>query len=179
MTFGKYSYPSFSLTQRRVKLFWGMDNVQMKNQFQNRLSVWGLVFFFTAFSSAFAFGIKAVVFQTSVQKQKAVVQLNVQKGFGVQKEGRHVFTLYELSSSAKNYTSAKDKIKNSGTEIDSIHNINGMTAIEDSQYYSKINSLYFKKPLQSNKQYAFMAKVYVCSFDNGFCSVQREYRLLP
>lgn len=73
----------------------------------------------------------------------------------------------------------KDKIKNAATKVDSVKSISGINAIEDAHYYAKINPLYFKKTLNSQKQYAFMAKVYVCSFDNGFCSVQREYRLLP
>lgn len=128
---------------------------------------------------AYGFRVKAVDFQMKKVNNKAVVHLQVTKGYGVQTDAKHTFDIYELSSSSKQYSDVKEKIKNSGTKIDSLTKISGQIAIEDKNYYDILNPLFFSKTLNPNKNYAFVAKVFVCSFANGFCSVQREYLLLP
>lgn len=146
----------------------------------SKIKLIATLFLFSLFSSlAYGFRVHAVSFQMQKVNNKPVVHVQVSKGYGVQKNGKHTFDIYELSSSSKKYNEIKDKVKNAGTKIDSLSNVSGQTALQDENYYDKINPIIFKNAVNPNKSYAFVAKVFVCSFANGFCSVQREYLLFP
>lgn len=133
-------------------------------------------------NSGSGFTIKAVDISPQVENNSLSLFLKVHDGYGVQKKGKHVFFLYALNEASPNYNgndSLKTKIQKAATPIEALTKVTGETAQEDEKYYSTLYPLKFMEKLQDNKKYALKAKIYVCSFANGFCSVQNEFIAIP
>ena len=98
----------------------------------------------------FSFGAEVV----RLVREPGVIALAIEKGYGVQKDGKHELTI----------TSA------SGKTLKVIKAFKGSTAKEDAKYFSQINAI--ELPAGSEPIHV-SGRIFYCSFEQKFCSVQR------
>lgn len=118
---------------------------------------------------------KAVLMQVSQNNKNVELSFSVKKGFGLQKHGPHKITVYSLDSGYQNKRqSMKPRaiLKKYGKKLKEYKNykFSGKAAKEDKDYFSAVNKV--EIPAHSATPLAVEAKLYYCSFLNGFCSVE-------
>jgi hypothetical protein len=138
-------------------------------------------FFLTGIAGLFALGSsgKAVAMTAQKQGKFIEIEMKINKGFGVQKKGPHEIAVYSLK---KNYTKESDLAKAMSEYGKKVHEVkplklSGETAQKDEEYFSAIHK--FQIPVVTGGDIGIKAKIYYCSFGDGFCSVDVIYTILP
>jgi hypothetical protein len=99
----------------------------------------------------FAFGAEVV----RLVREPTAIALAIEKGYGVQKDGKHELTFTSVAT---------------GKTLKVIKTFKGSTAKEDAKYFSQINAI----DLSANSGPVHVSgRIFYCSFEQKFCSVQR------
>lgn len=88
-------------------------------------------------------------------REPGTVAFSVKPGYGVQKDGKHELT----------FTSVDD-----GKVLLSVKAFQGTTATEDKKYFSKLTPVMIP---QKTGRVRVTGRIFYCSFEQKFCSVQR------
>jgi hypothetical protein len=99
----------------------------------------------------FSFGAEVV----RIVREPGVIALSIEKGYGVQKDGKHELTITSVAS---------------GKTIKVIKTFKGATAKEDAKYFSQLKAI--ELPSESGPL-RITGRIFYCSFEQKFCSVQR------
>jgi len=111
----------------------------------------GLFFVLAVFFAVEAFG-SAVV---RLVREPGTVAFSLQKGYGVQKDGKHELTFTSVST---------------GKILLTVKSFQGSTAPEDKKYFNRLQSI--SLPADAGK-IRVTGRIFYCSFAQKFCSVQR------
>lgn len=149
----------------------------MGKKFQVIIAITALL----AAAAVYTFGSRGDILRmnaTSSENQVSIEFL-VSAGYGIQKEANHSITVYSLKAGHQSEKEVKAKIARYGKEIASISPVkfSGATAKEDKDYFSSVLPITLKKAKGQKEQLAIKAKIFYCSFDQGFCS-QKTFRQL-
>lgn len=98
-----------------------------------------------------AFGAQVV----KLVREPGVIALSLQKGYGIQKDGKHELTFTSVAT---------------GKAVKTLRNFTGTTASEDKKYFSRLNAV--EIPASAGKV-RVSGRIFYCSFDQKFCSVQK------
>ncbi len=101
--------------------------------------------------AVYAFGAQVV----KIVREPGLVAFSLQKGYGVQKEAKNELTFTSVTN---------------GKEIKKVTVFTGTTAAEDKKYFSKLNSIHV--PANAGKV-RVTGRIFYCSFEQKFCSVQK------
>jgi len=110
------------------------------------IALWAVAFF-----SLHAFGAQVV----KLVREPGTIAFSVQKGFGVQKDGKHELTLTAVAT---------------GKAVKTIKAFDGKIAPEDKKYFSVL------KPVElpeGTGKVRITGRIFYCSFEQKFCSVQK------
>ena len=120
------------------------------------------------------------IIRLRIQKdtKSLVLDWQISRGFGVQKKGPHKVQIFHLKNGHQNEIHIKNKIKKYGKKIPWTVQFSGVTARQDEHYYSLLKPNRLNKKKFANGDYALSARIYYCSFVDGFCSVQTIYKML-
>lgn len=99
----------------------------------------------------FSFGAEVV----RIIREPGVIALAIEKGYGVQKDGKHELTFTSVTT---------------GKTLKVIKNFKGSTAKEDAKYFSQLNSIALPA---ADGPIHVSGRIFYCSFEQKFCSVQR------
>jgi len=131
-------------------------------------------------TSIFALGSQAKVVQLSVTENEKQIslQFSVNKGYGIQKEGPHEIAIYKLDENHFKSTEISEKIAKYGKKLTTISPVkfSGVIASEDEHYYS--NVLPINLTASKNSTLAIRARIFFCSFQDNFCSVETVHQII-
>ncbi|RME88954.1 MAG: hypothetical protein D6767_09315 [Candidatus Hydrogenedentota bacterium] len=120
------------------------------------------------------FGSEVVTFRLGANaKDGMIIYMNIKQGYGVQKKAENYLALYE----SKTYVTSKKEIKKlvqsgKARKLAEIKKLYGVTAKQDPHYFSKLYPWKTRAKLRKlNRQY-LVGRIYFCSFQDKFCSVQ-------
>jgi len=88
-------------------------------------------------------------------REPAAIAFSLQKGFGVQRDGKHEIVFTSVSS---------------GKIIKKINAFKGHIASEDKKYFNRLNTI--EIPQNAGKLKA-TGRIFYCSFEQKYCSVQK------
>jgi hypothetical protein len=98
-----------------------------------------------------AFGAQVV----RLVREPGSVAFSLQKGYGVQKDGKHELTFTAVAT---------------GKPVKTLRAFTGTTASEDKKYFNKLNAV--EIPADTGKV-RVSGRIFYCSFEQKFCSVQK------
>ncbi|AFM11406.1 hypothetical protein [Turneriella parva] len=101
--------------------------------------------------SLFAFGAEVV----RLVREPGTIALSIEKGYGVQKDGKHELTISSVTT---------------GKTLKVVKAFKGATAKEDAKYFSQLKGI--ELPAESGP-IRITGRIFYCSFEQKFCSVQR------
>ncbi len=101
--------------------------------------------------SIYAFGAEVV----RIVKEPGAVAMAVERGYGIQKDGKHELTFTSVAT---------------GKTLKVVKSFKGTTAKEDAHYFNQVNAI--ELPGNSGKV-RVSGRIFYCSFEQKFCSVQR------
>lgn len=114
-----------------------------------RLSLTALTLFFAGSLSAFGPGVVRLV------REPAAVAFSLQKGYGVQRDGKHELVFTSVAT---------------GKIVKTVKAFSGSVAAEDKKYFGRLDPIAL--PAKSGKL-RVTGRIFYCSFEQKFCSVQR------
>jgi len=122
---------------------------------------------------------KAVKMIAVSKKQAIEVELKLNPTFGIQKQGPHEITVYQLSKKHTKETDVKKAIAGYGKPVLEIkpQALTGVVSKIDADYFSSVDK--FTVPVSATGDLAIKAKIFYCSFKDHFCSVDVLYTILP
>ena len=122
----------------------------------------------------FGSGNNALRMKASDDGENVAIEFLISEGYGIQREGEHEITIYSLKTGHHSENDIKTKIAQYGKEIAHISPVkfSGTSAKEDKDYFSSVLPIYLKKAKGQKEALAIKAKIFYCSFDQGFCSMQ-------
>ncbi len=88
-------------------------------------------------------------------REPGAVVFSLKQGFGVQKDGKHELTFTAVTT---------------GKTLLTLKNFSGSTAAEDKKYYSKLAPITLPRDAGRVR---VSGRIFYCSFEQKFCSVQR------
>ncbi len=106
---------------------------------------------FAAASAVSAFGSSVV----RLVREPSAVAFSLQKGYGVQRDGKHELVFTSVST---------------GKVIKTVKGFKGQVASEDKKYFGRLEPVVL--PATSGKL-RVTGRIFYCSFEQKFCSVQR------
>jgi hypothetical protein len=109
------------------------------------------IFLFSVAGALFAFGASVVRFR----REPAGVAFSLQKGYGVQRDGKHELVFTSV---------ATRKI------LKTVNRLSGTIAPEDQKYFNRLDPITL--PAGAGKV-RVTGRIFYCSFEQKFCSVQR------
>lgn len=113
----------------------------------SRLTLWA----FAALASAEALGAEVI----RLIREPGAVAFSVQKGFGVQRDGKNELVFTDALS---------------GKVLKTVREFNGSVASEDKKYFSRLDPIALPRV---NGKIRATGRLFYCSFEQKFCSVQR------
>lgn len=136
------------------------------------------------FAGAFSFNQEIISLQTLKYNQKLKILFMLKEGYGVQKDGPHKLKLILLKQGHESEPNFDKKIKIYATKSFNIlsknNSFSGVTAKEDAEYFSRLNSVVFRdEAIKKSESYALTGSIYYCSFADKFCSVQKIKKIIP
>jgi len=102
-------------------------------------------------ASSYAFGAKVV----RIVREPMGVNFSIEKGYGVQKDGKHELTFISMTS---------------GMTLKHITSFKGKIAVQDKKYFDRLESV--EIPRDTGK-IRVTGRIFYCSFEQKFCSVQK------
>jgi hypothetical protein len=118
--------------------------------------------------AGFSFQIEAQQKSVSMKVVKAEkgieILFQVNKGFGIQKKGPHQITIY-----------SGEKIEKTAKSQNILHDMkqvqfSGKLSKEDKDYFSSVEPVVI--PVNTSKPLTIKAKIFFCSFESSFCSME-------
>ncbi len=114
-----------------------------------------------------------------IKKNKQIyLNLFIADGYGLQKGPLHKINLYSLSKKHKTHQRIIEKIKKNGYLIQTKKQLSGITSTQNKKYFSSLNPIIFKGINNYSNDYAVQGKLFYCSFEGAFCSVQTFEKII-
>ena len=128
--------------------------------------------------AAWNFGAQVINIKSEKENSAITFYFEVEKGYGVQKDGPHTIEVYKLAPGHVNEENVAEKIKKYGTVIQKTEKLKGHIAAEDPDYFDKVDPVKIKDKQIKSGEYAYKALIYYCSFAEKFCSAQKIEKLI-
>ncbi len=137
------------------------------------------IFLTLAFTVLYGFGHEAVKIQTIKIGQQYQFSFNIEKGFGVQRDGEHKLDIYRLKPGHEKASNLREKVQKYGEKVASLPKLSGTIARADKEYFSTLKSVSVPLPSSKTGTYVLHGRILYCSFADKFCSAQSVGKILP
>ncbi len=137
------------------------------------------MFLTLALAALHGFGYEAVKIQTIKNGKQYQFSFNIEKGYGVQRDGEHKLDIYRLKPGHEKATTLREKIQKYGEKIASLPKLSGTIAREDKEYFSTLKSVSVPSSAIAPGTYVLQGRILFCSFADKFCSAQSVGKILP